>query len=67
MQPKHWTKMRAGHYAGLVHPTPTTAVRFEVWYDDEYGRWYCTREGGPVFDCADTLREAKTLCTEDAK
>lgn len=65
LAPKYWTKMRAGHYAGLVHPTPTTTVRFDVFYEDEYKLWYCTRNQGSVFDCANTLREAKTLCREE--
>ncbi len=66
MTPKYWTKLRAGHYAGLVVIGSLIRARFEIFYEPEYKLWYCTLNGGPVFDCASTLREAKTLCTHEA-
>ncbi len=65
LEPKFWTKIRAGHYGAVIVVGALVIVRFEVWYDDEYKLWYCTRNNGPVFDCADTLREAKALCREE--
>lgn len=64
MKETGWTKLRAGHYRKDFFPNPETHVWFEVWYDSDYKKWYCTRCGGPVFDCAKTMAEAKTFCVE---
>lgn len=65
LEPKHWTKIRAGHYGAVIVVNSLVVAKFEIWYEEETKLWYCTRNNGPVFDCASTLSEAKTLCREE--
>lgn len=54
--PMLWVRVRPGYYLYGRY-----SVSLEQADNGRYV-WYCRHDNNPAFDCADTLREAKTYC-----